>query len=561
MPRKIQIRVETVVRTAVDVAPSLRPASLRLVANAIVAATDRRCHDCGGPIESWQRVSRYCKTCNTGARRVARSRRRKRERERRREGAVVVPLRLSVGVEQAGSDDWYRVRKAIDPGRARAHGLYRYSEEDEEAVAALFEPFYKSPWVVRRVVRQTGGLVMPKYPLPGRDPIPPQLNPDADVETNPVTRWHRHDLRRQPRLGARKAKHRGAWGFVMGEEVARSHIERTKGDRYDAKTGEGDHHCKNVRGWHKHAPRRAKYVNFGPNQRIDVGPDGLESIERAYRVGELDGVLFVLEGKLKHLSCESNGWRVVSVASVTLWHPDEVRELASWARDQTPGTTFYIGPDADWANFERNHGAVFRQATYVQTIFREQGVEAFILAPPCPEGAPECDCKPGEVGDDGLCARCGGYLKGFDDWYAAGGSTNDLVVLDRRAPEAEIAAFVGSLAISHQRKARTARALRGLSLHDLSDRDLLDVPLKTLQRIMALRKPKDVPEVLRDLTGALDVSGSLEVEKCLWWNEEKNRYYTVSDWTKRPLIVLREEFRASERTVRVGDLRRGAARI
>src|SRR5205085_8944759 len=107
---------------------------------------------------------------------------------------------------------------------------------------------------------------------------------------------------------------------------------------YDTETGVGDHYGLNVKGWHRHAPRVAKYVNFGDNQRIDFGPGGLAAIKRAYAAGTLwPGLGLGIEGKMKHLAAESNGWFWVSVASITLWDEGEMRRLARWMREQIPG--------------------------------------------------------------------------------------------------------------------------------------------------------------------------------------------------------------------------------
>lgn len=408
---------------------------------------------------------------------------------------------------------------------------------------------------------------MPKYPLPGHDPIPPQLNPDIDVVTDPQWTYHKHARHRGTRKvvavpsAAKKVRPPVPYAapircpMEIDMDVAETHINRARSKApYDPSTGLGDHLGENVKGFHWHAPQPAKYVNFGDNKRIDVGPGGLDELLDAYRAGDLSSVLFVLEGKMKHLSSESNGWHVVSVASVTLWDPAEVRWLGRWAARHIQGVPFYVGPDADWENLERNKGAVFRQAMYVQTHLRDEGVRTMILAPCGFFYDRECKCKPGKAQFDGLiCIKCGGYLKGFDDYNAAGGTADYLWALDRREPWEHIFEFVYSLPIDPQRKNRTARALRGLSLHDRYD--LLDVPLKTMQRIMRARKPHDVPQIIAELQPALHVDGSLEIVKREFYDEKKERWFPVWDWLRRPTIHVREPFSAKEEIGRLKEMR------
>jgi hypothetical protein len=222
----------------------------------------------------------------------------------------------------------------------------------------------------------------------------------------------------------------------------------------------------------------------------------------------------------------------------------------------------FVGCDADWMDFPRNRGAVFRQAMYTQTVYRELGIEAYMIAPPVPESAfKKCECDPKDllarnlpfvrISADLSCAYCGGYFKGHDEWYGAGGTMGDLRVVDRQPPFAAISKYIWSLPLHGLAREGRARALRGLSLHGWNQAlgvSLLDVPLKTLGKIMDARRPQNVPLILEDLAGALEISGSLEIEKREYPDDDlKTR--VAWDWVKRPHIHVRREFQPEERFV------------
>jgi hypothetical protein len=210
--------------------------------------------------------------------------------------------------------------------------------------------------------------------------------------------------------------------------------------------------------------------------------------------------LVILEGKKKHMAAEAHGWATASVLSITMWDRKEVRWLADWLRTNNPNLIPFVVPDGDWTNFKRNRGAVFRQAMFVLTELRELETHAYMLTTPVPDGTEACECDVKDllardlpfrrISEDKTCCYCGGYLKAFDDWYGAGGATEDLLVLDREVPMGLIATHALGLPIHGLSKPGRARALRGLSLHDREGCDLLDGPLKTLQRIMGARRPR-----------------------------------------------------------------------
>jgi hypothetical protein len=351
-----------------------------------------------------------------------------------------------------------------------------------------------------------------------------------------------------------KWKRDRGYGYEYSMELAERHIDRARSDDYDPETGKGDHRGNNAKGWHRHAPRTAKYFNVGDNKRTDFGPGGLEPWRNAKEgIGHL-------EGKKKHMACEAAGWATISWLSISMASKREVEAHADWLRANNPKIVMFVGCDADWMDFARNRGAVFRQTMYVQTLYRERGIEAYMCAPPVSGLMRKCACDPKKLLAWGYpfvriidrflcCCYCGGYSKGHDEWYGAGGTTGDLKVIDRQPPYALISQFVLGLPIHGLAKPGRARALRGLSLHGWVEAlgcNLLDVPLKTLQKIMNARRPQDVPEILEDIADALEISGSLEIEKKHEYNDDFGKRI-VWDWVKRPRIHVKPEFQAQER--------------
>jgi hypothetical protein len=469
---------------------------------------------------------------------------------RRQRNVARVPEKPIVAGDP-GTDEWC-ADHGIDPAVMRAHGLWRYSSADVEAVKDAFrEHLPKSRLgTVSRVVNQGGGLVMPKYAAPGFDAIAPQLRPDKPVIVDGRGKWQYHGPKPKlgewpvfpPEAGEKRAGKRLPRRLVISEAQAAPHINRDREGQYDATTGLGDHNGVNVDAVHYHAPEEAKYVLLGDSKRIDVGPspEGLSEAQR---------VFFVLEGKLKHLAVESAGEVVCSVASVTLWEPAYLRRFAERF---LAGRPVFIVPDADWIDFTRNRGAVFRQAMYVRTVLRDEGIHAYIAAPPAPDGVGQCKCEPvGHTLNGTTCEKCGGYFKGVDDFLGAGGTIDNLRVLDREEPLAEIWAHVDDeLDIPYQRRKRDVAALIGLSLHDRDG--LLNVPLKTLQRIIGTWKPQLVSEILQELGDAVVIFGSLAISK----QERKREDGTIAivwDWDERPTIHVRDDLRAIETETRFAE--------
>jgi hypothetical protein len=416
---------------------------------------DRRCAHLGcerpiPPSPPGKRGPRrqYCDEHNTQNARKSRSRNHEREAAilviRDRKPEPIGQPRGSYEAADPGSAEWCDLH-GIDVSVWRTRGVYRYgdSDVDRERAKEAFrstlsaKQFKRLSGKVSSVVGQSPGQLMPKHPLPGSPPIPPQLRPDQPVITDHRFTWHYHgpdpapgEWPRYPAEAGEKradksltpvrkisslvtqkvgeidgpdgevlpAYSRAAEAFKLGyvvsaEEVER-HIDRAKPGEgpYDPATGEGDHQGKNPDFVHKHAPHKAKYVLFGDNKRIDVHPWVPRMLEKAKRV------LFVMEGTLKNDSCVSAGEAVISVPSVTLWNPQEVTGAVTWIRSINPAAPFVVVPDADGI-FNPN---VRRQALLLRSCLRRNGAWAYIAAPYAEKDLHECECKPFSTGAGSL---------------------------------------------------------------------------------------------------------------------------------------------------------------
>ena len=372
--------------------------------------------------------------------------------------------------------------------------------------------------------------------------------------------------------------------YVIPAAQAEDHISHAKNGKYDWTTGSGDHHGENLDFVHRHSPQTAKYVLLGKpgaNKRIDCHPWVPYMLAKPGR----GRVIFVMEGALKTDSCISEGEATFGVPSVTMWDHREVAMAVRWTQEiGNPNKPFIVIPDADWFCNDQ----VDRQALLLRSCIRMAGAEAYIAAPPVwAMWQRECSCKPiGEirfVSDPasrrgGICVRCGGYLKGKDDYRAAGGLLDDLVIHGRESPRARIHAHAEHLPVRADRRRRAARALEGLSLHandpkrDVGENRVerlppgaLSLPLGTLARVMGEIRTRVVVETLADLSDALDiVDGSLDTTKTAWMRVDDRtgfiKCFPVIDWASRPTIVVKPQFQACEPSSRtVGEVSRCGA--
>jgi len=403
----------------------------------------------------------------------------------------------------------------IDPEVWAERGVWRYDGSHLDELRDAFRPWKRNVGIITRLVKQSGGLLMPKHPPTGLGTIPPQLRPDWPVITNPRKAWHYHgDAEEQwpvfppgaPGDGKALPKR-----LILGTASRETHLAKSSGDPYAPETGLGVRKGVNIEAVHFHAPEVAKYVllgDSGANRRIDLHPRAARLVPNA------DRVFFVLEGTLKNDAVVSAGEAVFSVPSVTLWDSSELR---LFAQAYLQGKTVFVIPDADWFT----NREVDKQALFVRTLLRWEGINAYIAAPPV----------------SGLSDG----VKGVDDFLGGGGAVEELVIRGREAEAQRLYASVNAsfYGLHGKQRRRAWRALDGLALHaDLEGR--LCVPTNALVKMMGTYKRAIVP-TLEDLARAsvIEVDGSLEMRL--------NERFGFYDWAQgRPTIIVKPEFRAVE---------------
>jgi hypothetical protein len=260
-------------------------------------------------------------------------------------------------------------------------------------------------------------------------------------------------------------------------------------------------------------------------------------------------VFFVLEGSLKSDAVLSEILRtgvdasVFSVPSVTTWPK---HELEQFAPAYLSGRQVIVIPDADWSR----NSKVFAQAMHVRRRLRSLGLDAHVAAPPA-TAEHECECKPNGITANRLtCDLCGGYLKGVDDFLAAGGTLDDLHVLNREIPKTR-----WLQTITRDRLHLTKRQRDWLEcLAELADDDgHLTPPSVSLSKLATVyatgrRTASKVSIGLRD-AAVISADSSLEVEEKF----VRTRWGTINtgiDWVEgNPTITVREEFRIPAKSV------------
>jgi hypothetical protein len=143
----------------------------------------------------------------------------------------------------------------------------------------------------------------------------------------------------------------------------------------------------------------------------------------------------VIEGCIKADAVLSAGEAVFSVPSVSLWDADE---LPAFCSQYLSGKLVYIVPDMDWVDNDQ----VIQQALFCRTSLRRIGVAAHVAAPPEHAGH-----------------------KGIDDFLAAGGMIEDLVVVNW--PTAPVEFYAGWLR-KHSPSRRDALSRDAYVLHSLA---------------------------------------------------------------------------------------------
>lgn len=338
------------------------------------------------------------------------------------------------------------------------------------------------------------GLVMLKYAVSedGQPLVFPQLRPEYEVRTGGTT-WHRHDedytdndVPDEERLRKHLEKrHGGNMDFpadrmhehedfakyllapnaqepyshdhataplFQGEETGRraliDHLRsRRSGHAIERdlerwpmegllQLVQGEHPTDPKRQWKIARTHRRDKPGQHVADRLDMHPWAWERLLDAERV------YFAIEGTpkadaiLSQIIATGAPASVFDVPSVTLWKAPELAEFAVsdyllFAPPAPRRKLVVIVPDADW----RSNAAVVKQALFCRQYLRKKGVIACIAAPRALDKQKSCKCDaPAIDSETQFCRQCGGYLKGVDDFLAAGGRLDDLYVLDREVP-------------------------------------------------------------------------------------------------------------------------------
>jgi len=449
-----------------------------------------------------------------------------------------------------GSNEWF-LEHGITPEIAAARPYVRYTVDNHQAVKDAYRDLNRDQrGYMTRLAKQANGLVITRHAPPGLglSHVYAELRPDWPVKTGPGI-WHYHatefdgNVPIYPQSGKPLLEKHIHSAKAMTKHIARAKSE----DDHNGANNENVHMhqprakylfppsaTKEVSWYHNHADmkpeKRAVHVErYGDEigrhrhsrkvkdkskslaKRIDVHPLALPLFEKAERV------FFGIEGCLKADAILSQGEAVFSVPSVTLW---DALELEEFVLRYLWGKTVIIVPDMDW------HGnpAVITQAFLCRSFLRRfDYLKAHIAAPPHEAG-----------------------YKGVDDFLGAGGSLDDLVVIDRETPFDLIEFTVktngrvigGSRSRRVDRIRRDTEVLESLAIHADTE-GVFQSPLRTAARIMDV----DVKRVARSVT-ALEEIGAIEIDGRL--NTRRGYWSGQLEWNNAPRIIIRQDIRARD---------------
>jgi hypothetical protein len=279
-------------------------------------------------------------------------------------------------------------------------------------------------------------------------------------------------------------------------------------------------------------------------------------------------VMFGMEGCIKADAMFAAGEAVASVPSVTLWEADELDDVCErYLRDKI----VCLVPDADGVTNPK----VVLQAQLLRTFLWKRGVATLIAAPPTLPDQRECKCKPPvvpKVANDGIsCQACGGYLKGVDDYLAAGGEIERLHVAEWIVPtkdsirERLLDLMRARLSAEEATRCRLplgddTNVVLGLCLHSNGGR--VPSTLATLASMMApgvpraerLRRRDAIAERVRDSLRRLQELGVINAKELLGGEKRKaslrQRYGNARtrdfydrgfDWERIPVITIKDK--------------------
>lgn len=409
-------------------------------------------------------------------------------------------------------------------GRARPYS--RFERGDVETVVSHYAAFgadakdqKKLDRLAATVAGQSGGFVIARGGAFSR-PVPPQLRPDDPVYTSNLRMPSYHPSRLDARPIFLKTKDGAP---ILNPDGSPKRVRPMTGDARERHLAKY-HPEGNVE--HLHYDRRAAKYVLPPGahgKRIDFHPSA-RPLMRAQRV------FFVIEGSLKTDAILSQGEAAFGVPSVTLW---DAPELSMFARVFLRDKDVVVVPDADWVD----NPLVITQAMMCRAYLRDPrfGIRRVcVAAPPL--------TREGKVEEVGSIKR-----KGVDDHLVLGGSLDDMTVIEREAPD-EIEAW-HALQFSGYRRdrlARNVRALTVLPLYANGDGEMFK-SIESFARILNVGR-QSVPQILADLAEA----GVIGVDEGDFAADFQWRDYAF-DWSNRPRIRFKLEFRATERPERLGD--------
>jgi hypothetical protein len=414
-----------------------------------------------------------------------------------------------------------------------ARPYVRWETDDIEPVRAAYADLPTT--LMTKIAKQHGGYVITRHAPPlGLDKIYAEIRPDEAVliPGHQVTHYHgdgpvpdgvaaRHvHSPRNMRFHIGRDKFAGDHAAINSQVVHRHHDPAkyvfpptpTIGEPYFHAHGklrpdrlarhlEHDHRGEDTAETHSHS-YRVKDPGQDLAKRLDVHPMALPKLPTA------DTVFFVIEGCVKADAVLSAGASVFSVPSVTLW---DCAELPAFAARYLVRKTVVIVPDADWAR----NSLVYTQARLCQTRLVRLGISAHVAAPPLSAGH-----------------------KGIDDFLAAGGTLDELEVLDRR---------LGGFAMTYLREdqlQRDAEYLYALKMH-ADPQGQLCLSVRALARVFDVHHSK-VQRALKDLESlhAITIDGDLTIRPKGW--VARNFYSREMDWEDQPIITVSEELQAED---------------
>jgi hypothetical protein len=454
------------------------------------------------------------------------------------------------------STDKFFTEHSISPDVANARPYVRFEKGDLAIVTRANEGFPKEVVrLARTVAGQSGGYIITRRGFPSPK-LPPQLRPDNPVYTSnqripsyhPLPARYIHTSRGE-RLAWRKTDKgvkvrslapgqipRHVMNFHGGKELAElrglePELLLTNPD-LSTELEEIIAAC-NPNHLHFYRGKAAKYVlppgDWG--KKIDLHPFAWKLIQKAKTV------FFVIEGSLKNDSLISIGQASFCVPSVTLWRNPDLRALTHWLR----GKRIVIMPDADWCMKPQ----VIAQAMMCRTYLRSFGLAVCVAAPPLvvdrATGRSRVEVDP-----------VFGELKAIDDYLAAGRDLYNIDVIEREAPAAtKVWARLNGDRYRSDRFAGLVTALERLPLH-ADDSGQVIKSLSSFATILgcgletARRRIADLVEEGILLLEDGDTAASYQ-----WENEDG--LLCDYDWDERPRVTLVEDFRATNRTLKLSE--------